>query len=66
MQLILRNRGYENVHYDVGLCNIKIPTICISYLASTAFIPYHCTNDHGCTNRVNLEMEPKYLTKSDV
>ena len=20
---------------------------------------------HGCTNRSNLEMEPKYLTKSD-
>ena len=27
MQLILGNRRYENVHYDVGLCRIEIPTV---------------------------------------
>ena len=28
MQLIIwRNRRYENVHYDKGLCKIEIPTI---------------------------------------
>ena len=28
--------------------------------------PYKKLYIHGCTNRSNLEMEPKYLTKSDV
>ena len=24
------------------------------------------SREHGCTNHYNLEMEPKYVTKSDV
>ena len=80
MKLILRNKSYENVHYDTarimylifrnrntkGLWANNFFMLNRFCLLSTHPPPIPLFLTHGCINHLNLEMEPKCLTKSDV